>query len=490
MTRSPSALDFSACLFRVLSAGTHRWRTCSRLRLLVFGVSSWALLTLNFGLNLFSMANSVWFELHQRDSECLVVARLVADRSGSAGSHAGLLGQYTNATILRKRDQVETQYRLYTGLETGLTNFTFVPYTHQVGLQAVLLGDVDRSVDSALAHAASWNLARPKYFVKIQENKIVLLQLVVAAVNAAIFSTLLCWFHLEFGSTTAWILLPLTLLSPWITVFGRNLYWIIGSWYLPMVAAALLCRWLGSGSTDALRQTVLVCLLAITMAVGVLFKSTMGYEFLSAVVLAQMSIVVYYAKLWRWSWLRLLVSLLVSGIASIGGFGAALWIHYHKLLHLSGGHSTEAIQSLTTFVSDRAIGDASSRAAEYGSHVSGNPVLVILKYVFGVWNLFPPFFIFLLPTVWVAVQVLRQKDSLTQGLQPLAWAYLFSWSAPLSWFVAARGHSMVHTHINYVLWHLPTMFFALALLVKWSLLHYTIRWEIVRTRLAPPCPRG
>ena len=219
------------------------------------------------------------------------------------------------------------------------------------------------------------------------------------------------------------------------------------------------------------------------MAVGVLFKSTMGYEFLSAVVLAQMTIVVYYAKLWRWSWLRLLVSLFVSGIASIGGFGAALWIHYHKLLQLSGGNPTAAVQSLRTFVSDRAIGDASSRAAEYGGQVSGNPVWVILKYVFGVWNLFPPFFVFLFPATWVAVRVLRQTNPRTKGLQPLAWAYLFSLSAPLSWFVAARGHSMVHTHINYVLWHLPTMFFALTLLVKWSLLYYTIRCEIVRTSL-------
>lgn len=483
MIHPTSAPDSSAILFRVLSAGRHRWRSSFRLRLLAFAVASCVLLTLNFGLNLFSMANSVWFELHQRDSECLVVARLVADRSGSAGSHAGLLGQYTNATILRKRDRVETQYRLYTGLETGLSNFTYVPYTHQVGFQAVLLRGVDRSVDSALARAVSWNLARPKYFVKIQENKVVLLQLVVAALNAAIFSALLCWFHLEFGSTTGWILLPLTLLSPWITIFGRNLYWVIGSWYLPMVAAAVLCRWLGGGSTDALRQAFLLCLLAITMAAGVLFKSIMGYEFLSAVVLAQMTIVVYYAKLWRWSWLRLVVSLLVSGIASIGGFGAALWIHYHKLLQLSGGNSTAAVQSLTTFVLDRAIGDASSRAAEYGGQVSSNPVLVILKYVFGVWNLFPPFFVFLLPAAWIAVRVLRQTNPLIEGLQPLAWATLFSMSAPLSWFVAARGHSMVHTHINYVLWHLPTMFFALTLLVKWSLLHYTIRCEIVPTRL-------
>lgn len=490
MIHPTTASDLSACLFRLFSSGRARWANSSRLRLLAFAVVCWLLLTLNFGLNLFSMANSVWFELHQRDSECLVVARLVADRSGAAGSHAGLLGQYTNATILRKRDRVDTQYRLYTGLETGLSNFTFSPYTHQVGFQAVLLGVADRSVDSALAHAVSWHIARPKYFVKIQENKVILLQLIVSALNAAIFSALLCWFHLEFGSKTGWILLPLTLLSPWITIFGRNLYWIIGSWYLPMVAAALLCRWLGCGSASVLRQMLLLCLLAFTMAAGVLLKSTMGYEFLSAVVLAQMTILVYYAKLWKWSWLRLLVSLLVSGLASLAGFGAALLIHYQKLLLMAGGNTTLAIQSLTTFVSDRAIGDASSRAAEYGGEVSGNPVFVILKYVFGVWNLFPPFFLFLLPAAWVGVRVLRKTSLLPEGLQPLAWAYLFSLSAPLSWFVAARGHSMVHTHINYVLWHLPTMFFALTLLVQWSLLHYTLHWKIIRTSPAPPRQRG
>lgn len=27
--------------------------------------------------------------------------------------------------------------------------------------------------------------------------------------------------------------------------------------------------------------------------------------------------------------------------------------------------------------------------------------------------------------------------------------------APISWFVMAKGHSFIHTHVNYILWYLP-----------------------------------
>ena len=41
---------------------------------------------------------------------------------------------------------------------------------------------------------------------------------------------------------------------------------------------------------------------------------------------------------------------------------------------------------------------------------------------------------------------------------------LVAFSAPLSWFVAAKGHSYIHVGLNHVLWYVPFVPFACAML--------------------------
>jgi len=38
----------------------------------------------------------------------------------------------------------------------------------------------------------------------------------------------------------------------------------------------------------------------------------------------------------------------------------------------------------------------------------------------------------------------------------------FSILAPLSWFVLAKGHSFIHTHLNHILWYIPFLLLGFA----------------------------
>jgi hypothetical protein len=50
----------------------------------------------------------------------------------------------------------------------------------------------------------------------------------------------------------------------------------------------------------------------------------------------------------------------------------------------------------------------------------------------------------------------RQKDI---ALVSATW---FSILAPLSWFIVFKSHSYIHTHVNYVVWQMPFIFFGFA----------------------------
>jgi len=52
-------------------------------------------------------------------------------------------------------------------------------------------------------------------------------------------------------------------------------------------------------------------------------------------------------------------------------------------------------------------------------------------------------------------QVLPQLEGSINKLTALSLALWFSLLAPLSWMVIFKGHSYIHTHMNFITWHMP-----------------------------------
>ena len=47
-----------------------------------------------------------------------------------------------------------------------------------------------------------------------------------------------------------------------------------------------------------------------------------------------------------------------------------------------------------------------------------------------------------------------EEESISK-LTSLSIAVWFSFLAPLSWMVIFKGHSYIHTHMNFITWHMP-----------------------------------
>lgn len=441
-----------------------------------FFIFATVLLTGNFSLNILSLANSVWFERHDKASEALVVARLVEDRDHVAGSYYSMLGIYSNSTTLDGRTKYALPFRLYAGELPVTTNYNYLAYNRQYGGQAALLGFVDRGIDTLLGQAVGAGILRGGLLENIRESKISLLHLFVGFINAIIVAWFLLWFASEFGLGVGWWLLGVTLLSPCLTVFGRNLYWFMGFWFLPAVLSAWLFRLfdgrLASRSIIPLSSLAIGVFVANLLTIGA--KSLMGYEFLSTVTVAQLTVVVYYATKWGWGGVTQLLWLGWSGVAAIIGFLGAYSMHFSRLSPILGDTTDARVKFLRELFLYRAMGKGPSPSGLD----SRNLFIIIGRYLLLVFNLFPPYILLIVPILVVAFHVLRRNPA-NAALKPLAVSTLFSFLAPLSWFVIARNHAAESPHLNYVLWHLPPIFFGMALIGAWFLQKY--RFELKLT---------
>jgi len=53
---------------------------------------------------------------------------------------------------------------------------------------------------------------------------------------ALTLAIIIVWFNLEFGKVSFVTVLLTTIFSQWVTVFGRNLWWVMWAFYLPFDA--------------------------------------------------------------------------------------------------------------------------------------------------------------------------------------------------------------------------------------------------------------
>jgi len=72
-----------------------------------------------------------------------------------------------------------------------------------------------------------------------------------AALVAAAYTLLAVWIHREFGAGAALLSLLVPLASPWLTSFGRNLYWSLWLFLLPALGIGAVL----SSSSERPNQT-------------------------------------------------------------------------------------------------------------------------------------------------------------------------------------------------------------------------------------------
>lgn len=269
-------------------------------------------------------------------------------------------------------------------------------------------------------------------------------------INSFVFSIViasLVFLYRRIISTEFAVIFFLTIvLSPWIVSFARNLYWVPFSWFLPAVFSGFY--FLSKSSEYKALSIVLVYF-------SFLFKCLAGYEYISSVILLAAAIFCYELfnpdrVISKSESLKGFFLICTIGVA---GFVTALLMH----ANMRGDSIIEGLKSIYELdVKRRTYGDPSVFGSESFEALSSSPLTVVKTYIFN-WNtLFLKgipgygFYTFL----WISIATIcyRWYESHQNTLKDLG-LFIAFFISPLSWFILAKGHSGVHTHMNYVLWY-------------------------------------
>jgi hypothetical protein len=299
---------------------------------------------------------------------------------------------------------------------------------------------------------------------------------------AAVLGALVVWARAEFGWAVAVSLLVAMVLSRWLIVFGRNLYWMSWTWWLPMIAVSVVFNRYRHGTRR------FYTILFLSTGLLVFMKCSAGYEFTPTILIAAATPALYYGLKVGRRWKSIVGDIVGIGCAGAAGFLAAVFLHALLLgPSLSGGFA-----SIWSDARRRTYGSPSDFGPEFRQSLEVSPLVVVNEYLWKDHETNAPFGIVSTPATGGHVSpFVRYQSRLTSSLSrdlaaitygrflllfaasglaaPCLWrttiwdrslgallaAAAFSVAAPISWFVLAKGHSWIHTHINFVLWHVP-----------------------------------
>ena len=298
------------------------------------------------------------------------------------------------------------------------------------------------------------------------------LHLLCAVLSAAVFMVIVFLLQKKYGTMLAGSFYVTFLLSPWIVNFARNLYWVEFTWFLPM-AVGLFC----SIQLESRRARIISYAAAY---LTVLFKCLCGYEYISTIM---MGMILFLLVDWIVTVVRrdrrqvflIFRTIVLLGIAALAGFMTAILMH----AALRGDGSMAAgIQAIwREDVLHRTMG---GKLSDFGPE-EWNSLQA------SVWEVFCTYFHFdtqiitgldgyLFPLLAIAPIVLfvwngrkywlSENREQIEVLQRDIALYVVSFCTSISWFILAKSHSQMHTHMNYVLWYFGFVQICIYMIVK------------------------
>ncbi len=345
---------------------------------------------------------------------------------------------------------------------------------------------VENSLQSKSMGASVWGLidrvqqlgSQGHFFFWIQERlgwSNAQLMTLTAFLTAGVLTALIAIIWHKGNRLFAYILGYVAITSPWLTASARNLYWIPWTLFLPLVVASLLffarSRW---------AKLALHSLLFLAFA----FRFSTGYEFFTSVVLsaAAMPLLFKSKGLHIPNAQRVFRKLLVPVYVVANGVLSFITV---LIIHGSARGDGSVMVGLEEIwredVLRRTYGDAGAFDPVYGPSLEASPLYVVARYV-GYWktpltsvpigesiNLgLPPGSLVLIFALFAILSIFVYRRKYRFTFEHI-FLFALSMSAPLSWYVLAKSHSFIHTHINYLLWYpvpLAVLLFFLVTSVK------------------------
>jgi hypothetical protein len=439
---------------------------------------------LSFQYNLFGVAADDLYKDLSTNSEALVIDGIV--RMQRTPDETPMLG------FLRDPNAPDAQAPNRSLSAPPASATEFAPYRSQFGLQLYPALWLHRAFGASVETLQSVNSG--------------LLALAVGAMVLLVGQAFGLAGALAFG--LAWVL------SPWTVGLAKNLYWVEWTWLLPML---VMTAW----SRRVLERPGQWLWIGPLYFLGMLAKMLCGYEYLTTIALASAAPFVYAAFKARAPIARTLAGLATLGVLCVAAFGLALWLHASKAAG-PGESGTDHIMMIAKKRMYASDVDNLARTACLETPVAGrpacertvaeslraSPIAVVGRYLVfqdfapwlsrashppseafrdalkqagaarsiaqakalvagASWNDLSSFVVRGINTVLFAALVLLTVRAVVRWpgpRSPIVWCLAVSALAAISWFVAAKAHSAIHTSLNFVLWWLPFVPLALAVI--------------------------
>ena len=429
-----------------------------RARKIALWTVSIGLLFFGFLFNLWHVAEQQWFDTHQRDTESLIVGRMVKSRQDGIFSVGGLTGAGI-ADIQQKwitSNQIDNQYSAYLNKHSF---DKFSPYMSQTGGQGIIFSLLDRLIPLS------------------PQIKLWSFYVLTALLSAIALTAIVGWFYEEFGGWVAICVVGSAVLSQWLTVFGKNLWWSLWAFYLPMIVVlCLLKRHRIPSNRQFIRFGILIF-------ISVLVKCFInGFEYITTTLIMMVTPCIYYAVLDKWSRHQYLK----WALAAVGGSSVAIFFSLIMLCFQIGAAKDGFMDGVAHVIysfGKRTHGEAGGFPEVYAASLDAGTIAVVVTYLNGIFfdlnnylsqsNPFVSNFLLKIRYVYLivlfivmsALLFLRSRKMMAEQRRQniaLIWTTWFSILAPLSWYVIFKAHSYIHTHMSFLLWQMPFVFFGFA----------------------------
>ncbi|WP_018604629.1 acyltransferase family protein [Uliginosibacterium gangwonense] len=262
--------------------------------------------------------------------------------------------------------------------------------------------------------------------------------------------------------------------SPWMVSVARNLYWVPVLWLLPVLVSFVLFRFIKSKSYS----TKLFFLYGLLFSFSIFVKSLCGYEYLPVIFI--FSLLPFFLDVGRDEQARVFnkpwQSCSIIFLFGVAGFLVAF--SFHGALR-----SDDVVKGMLETVRSEAfkynaVGPIIG-APSYG--IKSSYIDLIVRYFFG-WDSAVYFWIngkWAFPVLLLGSGIVVVVDFIKKS--PVSYRNVILWVssflASVSWSILMKDHSIIHTHLNFVLWYL--FFIPVATYVIFDFLAARINWSFL-----------
>ncbi len=429
-------------------------------------IAIWAIPTLllffGFFSNTWRVADQNWFDTHQKDTESHIMGRMVKSRQDGIFSAGGLNGWGTAKSTDAEWIPPTERTPQYTAYLHNLSFEKFSTYNSQPGGQGMIFSLLDRRIPFS------------------PQIKLRLFYVLTALLSAIALTAIIGWLYEECGGWVAICVIASVVLSQWLTVFGKNLWWSLWAFYLPML---VVLYFLKHHRETLNRQHIRF---GILIAIAVFIKCFInGFEYITTTLVMMLVPFVYYAVLDKWSGRECLKWSFVAGLGSGVAIFFTLILLCFQIGAVKDGFMDGVAHVIWSF-GKRTYGEAEDFPPVYAASLNAGTLSVVMTYMNGIFfdlnnylsieNAFISNFLlkiryYYLIALFIAMSALlfwrSHKVMQTERQRhfiALICATWFSILAPLSWFVIFKAHSYIHTHMSFLLWQMPFTLFGFAVL--------------------------